>query len=122
MEAPSNEAGTFFCNTRTIELACERRDGDGQRETVDAVEQAKTLAASIRNLRGLSVSLRLRGRHGSPPKKFADRKCLAGAIVSALSLLHFASIELIDAAENGWPRSLRCPRAASSAEMSRSDR
>jgi hypothetical protein len=32
-----------------------------------------------------------------------------------------ASIDAIEAAENGTPRSLRCPRAASSAEMSRSD-
>jgi hypothetical protein len=37
-------------------------------------------------------------------------------------LVYLASIELIEAAENGAPRSLRCPRAASSAEISRSER
>jgi hypothetical protein len=35
---------------------------------------------------------------------------------------YFASIELIDAGENGTPRSLRCPRTARSAEISLSDR
>jgi hypothetical protein len=87
VEAPSKCGGDFFHNSRTIEFACERRHGARQQlvggslrmcrcwfplchgnhlvrtlraieRAVHAVEQAKTLAASIRNLLGACRDIR----------------------------------------------------------------